>query len=511
MFCDLSEERFNIASYAVDICNIKHGRSDKIALYYKEQKYTYGKVAEKINQYCNYFLSCKIKIGQRVGIYLDDSPEFIFTLLGIMKSGGVPVLINPNFSQENIDYVVDDSRMSWLLTSSKAEDAFSQKKYDFLERIFYMDLEKEKIDTMNIECETAYTRKDDEAFIIYTSGSSGKPKGVIHLQHDMLICSESYAKGILKITEKDVNYCHSKLSYAFGLGGTIFLPFIAGAASVINDSDDLCDIAEIMEKYKPTLFFAVPSIYNALLELNEVIEIPFESVRICVSAGESLPKALEEQIEKVFDVAVLQGIGSTETLFIAVSNTLAEHKYGSVGKAIPGYTVSILDEEGRNVAPGVIGEMFITGDSIMQGYCNNHAGTKAALFGEGFKTGDMCYMDEEGFVWFTGREKDSFKVNGSWVNALEIENAIMEDEMVNEVIVSGEVSTNSLTYIAAYLTVKSKDYDEIIKRVKKKVKHKVGRSVCPSRFYIVEELKKGITGKLSRKDLKSNRVLYITD
>lgn len=490
-------EKFNIASYLIDDCNLNKDHTDLVALYCENEKYTYGEVAENVNRFSNYLTKQGLNMGDKIGILLSDSAEYVFLFLAAIKVGVVPVLINLKVSNAVKNEIISETQISFLFTSKKdrnTEDKFIEP----LTEIIFMDDILKEITEESIVYTAANTTKDDIAFIIFTSGSNGQPKGVVHLQHDMLICAETYGKHVLKSNEKDIFCTHSKLSFAFGLGNKIFLPFYAGASSIITDDDSIYGVLDIMQKYEPTIFMAVPSVYQSINKMVKVKSI-LSSLRICVSAGELMPRSIAEDWKEKFGINIIQGIGSTETLFIAISNTIEENRIGSVGKCVPGYTAKILDENGREILDyNTIGELYISGESIMQGYWNNKKATINTMVGEGVKTGDRVYKDADGYYWYVGRNSDTFKINGTWVSSAEIENAILKYGNVEQALVIGDISNKETTTITAFIvpTDNTKEWNKLdMRRFISKI---VGRELCPKKFIIVEEIPKGPTGKMLR-------------
>ena len=491
--------KFNISEYLMQTCNLKKGKGDNIAIYGKKRNFTYSEVEKKVNQYAHFLVSLQIDIEQRIGILLPDMPEYIFLMLGAMKAGMVVVLINCKMRLDDIGYIIQESRMKYLFTEKDMCLQLSQDKFPHLSDIIPIDdTLLYKIEGFESTFEVVDTVGDDIALWIYTSGSSGKPKGAMHRHYDMLISSEFYGRKVLNIDENDVVYSHSKLSFAFGLGNSLYHPFAAGASVILNDDEDLFSIPEILKKFKPTLFFSVPVVYKWLLKMVNVMDVDFDGVRLCVSAGEALPKEICTAWLEVFGCEVLQGFGSTEMLHITLSNRLDGNKPGSAGTPVPGYSVKLLDENNQIITePGTVGELYVAGGSIMAGFWHNYAENAQVLSLGGIKTGDMFYMDEDGYFWFVGRNSDTFKMNGKWVSASQIEGVILSFPFIKEAAVSGEFTQAETTAIVAYLVGDNINIG-VIEDIKKDVRINVNREFCPKKFYIVDHIPKGPTGKVLR-------------
>lgn len=492
-------KKFNISEYLLQTCNLKKGKGDNVSIYSKQRNYTYSEVERKVNQYAHFLVSLQIDIEQRIGILLPDMPEYIFIMLGAMKAGLVVVPINCKMRLEDIIYIIQDSRMKYLFSEKDMCLQLCQEDFSYLRDMIPVDdTLLHKIDGFESAFDAVNTFDDDIALWIYTSGSSGRPKGVMHRHHDMLVSSEFYGRQILNIEENDIIYSHSKLSFAFGLGNSLYLPFAAGASVILNDDEDLFSIPEILKKFKPTLFFGVPVVYKWLLKMVSVLEVDFDGVKFCVSAGEALPKEICMAWFDVFGCEILQGLGSTEMLHIALSNHLDGNKPGSAGTPIPGYSVKLLDENDHIITePGTVGELYVAGGSIMTGYWHNHAESTQVLSLGGLKTGDMFYKDEDDYYWYVGRNSDMFKMNGKWVSASQIEGAILNSPFIKDVVVSGEFTQDETTIIVAYLVGDAVD-KELIHDIKRGIRINLGREFCPQKFHIVDYIPKGSTGKIFR-------------
>lgn len=498
--------QFNISYHIIEQCNIQKGRAEKVAFYFQDRSYTYKQLSDMVNQCANFMKNAGVQKGQRIGIFMHDRPEFIAIFFGAIKIGAVVALMNPKISLEQLANLVQDASAVQLYTGGGLCDGL-ENPLESLQGLYDIDSVWEKIEKESKECAAADTTKDDPAFILYTSGSSGKQKGVIHLHHDMLIASHTYGEHILKVTSEDVFYSHSKLSFAFGLATSIIYPFFAGATSILNPEDSIYEICDILDKYHPTVFFAVPSVYSSLLKVGKEREINLGNCRYCGSTGEALPKTIGESWSEKFGIDIFQGLGTSETVNFAISNRQGCNKYGSLGKPIPGYEVKIIDEDWNELPIGEIGEIYVEGHTLMQGYLNDPEQTSRVLRGNGMRTGDRGYIDDEGFIWYLGRNTNTFKFSGKWVNALIIENIILEVENIAEVAVDSKFSDDSLPQIVAYLSSEGNDYEQSVKDIKKNIRRKLERTWIPKKFYFVTKLPKGITGKIQRNQLDSVPVL----
>ena len=298
--------------------------------------------------------------------------------------------------------------------------------------------------------------KDDAAFWLYSSGSTGRPKGAVHLQHDMVVCADAYALGVLGMTEADRTVSAAKLFFAYGLGNNGYFPLRVGGQGVLYPHRPTPDaMFELIQRHRPTLFFGVPTLYAAMLQVKEAEKrYDLSCLRFCVSAGEALPEELYRRWQERFGVEILDGIGTTEILHIFLSNRPGLARPGSTGLTVPGYEAMVVDDEGRPVPAGEVGNLRVKGDSIMAYYWNQHEKTKDALLGQWMQTGDKYYQDPDGYFWYCGRADDMLKVGGIWVSPVEVENTLMSHPAILETAVVGQADTDELIKPKAYVVLK---------------------------------------------------------
>ncbi|ALB45658.1 benzoate-CoA ligase family protein [Clostridium beijerinckii] len=509
-------EKFNISEYLFRECNIEKGRGKKAAFYFKDIKYTYEEVDKYCCKYGNLFLNMGLQMEQRIAILLPDQPAYIFSFFGAIRAGIVAVLINTRLKIEDIKYIIEDSRIQLLLTDKNWKERLGNIKTPWLKNIIIIDddSQENKFDNIIESCsetlETAQTTRDDIAFWMYTSGSSGRPKGVMHLQHDMYICIELFSKGLMKMTENDVMYSIAKLPFAYGLANSTYLTFGVGATSILSDSNSAFDIVENVKKYKPTLFFAVPVIFASLLHIVDVEPLDTSSIRIMYTSGEVLPKSLWYKWKERFGIELVQGMGTTEFLNGFLSDIPGNVRPGSTGLPIEGYEVKVVDENNNPVKPGVVGDLLVSGESLMCGYWNRHNETQKVLFGNSMKTGDKFYQDEDGYFYYVGRCIDLFKVNGLWVKATEIEDVLTRNPKIYQVAIDDEISEEELTKIVAYVVLQPsvEPNEELTREFKRFMKSNIEHFKCPAEYRYVDEIPKGPTGKIDRRVLKGFKEKY---
>ncbi len=512
-------DQFNAATAFLDR-NLAEGRSAKTAIFYEGKAYTYAQVAELSNRAGNGLLDLGIDMEQRVALLLLDSPEFAAAFFGAIKIGAVAVPMNTLLRPNDYVYMLNDSRAHVLLIHAalweQVAPVFAEFKY--LRHIIVVGTPPESsslnatkialhdfdewVNHASSSLETVETGKDDSAFWLYSSGSTGFPKGCVHLQHDMTYCTEYYAKAVLGITEKDMTFSAAKLFFAYGLGNNLYFPFGVGASAVHYPGRPLPeDMFKVVEQHRPTIFFGVPTLYAGMLALPDAGKrFDFSSVRVCVSAGEALPADILRRFEDTFHVEVLDGIGSTEILHIFISNRAGEIRPGSTGKVVPGYEALIADEKGHAVPQGDIGNLLIKGDSITAYYWNKHEKTKDVINGHWIQTGDKYYQDEDGYFWYCGRSDDMLKVGGQWVSPVEVENALIAHPAVLETAVVGDFDSDELVKPKAYVVLKVgyEPSDALAEELKVFVKGRLAQFKYPRWIVFSHELPKTATGKIQR-------------
>ncbi len=506
-------ERYNASTTFID-ANLEAGRGDKTAILYGDRKLTYQEVAAMVNRTGNALKRLGVQMEQRVMVLALDSPEFVASFFGAIRLGAVPIPTNTLLKSPDYEYLLNDSRAVALIVSEPlyANIEPIRDKLKWLKHVIVIGKAPpgaisydEWIKSESPDLVPADTSRDDACFWLYSSGTTGFPKGAVHLQHDMVYCAEHYARGVLGIEEKDRTFSVAKLFFAYGLGNGLYFPFYVGASTVLYPGrPEPKPIYDILTKYKPSLFFCVPTAYAGLLALKDTSGYDLSSVRLCVSAGEALPKALYDKWMAQWNVEILDGIGSTEILHIFISNRAREVRAGSSGKIVPGYDAKIVDEDDRELPHGEVGNLLIRGDSICAYYWNKHAKTKETIVGEWIRTGDKYLIDDEGYFWYQGRSDDMLKVGGIWVSPIEVEATLIQHSAVLECAVIGLTDGDELVKPKAFVILKDgrSSSAELETELKSFVKDKIAAYKYPRWIEFVDELPKTATGKIQRFKLR---------
>ena len=387
-------DEFNAASYFIDR-HISEGRAEKIAIECGSFRVSYGQLFENVNRVGNGLKSLGVRIEERVLLLLLDTPGFAASFFGAIKIGAVPVPVNTLLKPSDYKYLLNNSRARVAIVSESLIpliDSIPRNELRYLETVVVVGGEprtgtlsfEDLTDRSSSELAAEPTSKDDAAFWLYSSGSTGQPKACVHLQHDMVVSTERYAKTILKISESDRFFSVAKLFFAYGLGNGLYFPLAVGATSILlPDPPRPQSVFEVIERYRPTLFFSVPSSYVKLLAQSPASAKDFDlsSVRHAISAGEALPAAVFLRFKDRFGVEILDAIGSTEALHMMISNSPGAVRPGSSGKVLPGFEAKIFDDRNRPVDRGEIGNLLVKAVSTCAGYWNQHEKTKDTIEG----------------------------------------------------------------------------------------------------------------------------------
>jgi len=496
---------FNVAAYFLE-SSLAAEHSQRVALFYQNDTYTYSQLHDYVQRAAHLFLNFGLERENRIAILLPDTPELIFAFWGAIWLGIVPVPINTACSVDEVHYILQDSRAKLLLTTQDWQAKLDPIQSPFLRHTLLHDGEKPFLSLLNQQSDAAIscatTARDEPAFWLYTSGSTGKPKGVIHLHQSMVVCAENYAKATLGLRADDMTYSVAKIPFAYGLGNTLYMPLAVGAATVLSSAMNAFDIIADIQRYKPTVFFGIPSVYANLLALHDIAPLDASSMRLCVSAAEQLPESIWRQWRETYGQEICEGIGTTEFLHIFLANPSGACKPGTSGCPVPGYDVQIIDDNGHPCGVGEIGNLVVSGESLMWGYWNRLQETRKALYGSTMRTGDKYQYDADGYFKFMGRQDDLFKVNGQWVSPMEIEDILHQHPQILEVaIVPESADGEQLTQVVAYISLQSGQVPspELEASIYQFAKQRLPHFKAPKAIRFVDQLPRTPTGKIHRK------------
>lgn len=511
--------RFNLTVPLLD-AHLDRGHADRPAIRHEGTTISYGALAALTGRVGSALRELGVEPEQRVAILLPDSPEFVATFLGAIRIGAVAVplstVLRPAEQAELLAHcravalVVDRALLDGLrpgliglahlrrtiVVGGTAPDAIA---FDLIRT------------SAPLELAPADTDEDDMAFWQYSSGTTGRPKAVVHLQHDLIAATESYGPAILDMTDDDRSYSIPKLFFSYGLGNSLAFPLRYGACAILDPGrPEPRRVFALVARERPTIFYAVPTAYAALLAAAEAdaAMADLSSVRRCISAGEALPAAIFERWRARFGLEILDGIGSTEIGYICISNRPGQARPGTSGRVLPGYEAKVADADGRPVPTGEIGDLWVKGASTFAGYWNDRERTAQALRGEWVVTGDTYAVDAEGYFRYAGRTDDMLKVGGIWVSPIEVEAALAAHPAVLECAVVGRPDGDGLTKPAAFvvLTDRGREGDDLAAELVAFVAERIAPYKRPRWVHFVAELPKTATGKIQRFKLREGPV-----
>jgi benzoate-CoA ligase len=508
-------ERFNAATFFLDR-HLREGRGGRTAFRCGGQGVTYREIALRANRVGQALRARGVEIEQRVLLALPDCPAFAETFWGAMKLGAVPVPVSDALGPADYEFLLNDSRARAMVVAEGPAAAIAEVRgrCPWLETVITTgrarrgQLGYERLlERHPPELEPADTHRDDTALWLYTSGSTGPPKAAVHLHHDLVHAADLVGLGAFGLGPDDLVFSVSRLHFAYGLGNSLYFPFRVGAAALLaRERPSPERVLELIAAERPTVLFAVPTVYARLLAVEGAERrLDLSSLRLCVSSGEALPAALFHAWQARFGHELLDVVGSTEALHDFIANRPGEARPGSSGRVIPGFEARLVAEDGRPVAPGMVGQLLVKGDSTAPGYWNRHERTKATMQGEWLRTGDMFYQDADGYFYFCGRSDDMLKVGGMWVSPAEVEACLVEHPAVLEAAVVGRRDEDGLVKPHAFCVLKPGAAPEadLAGGLRQLVKSRLAGYKAPRWVDVVAELPKTATGKIRRFQLRA--------
>lgn len=531
-------ERFNLADYFL-YHNLEEGRENKVCLYFNDQTFTYGQAARLSNRTGNALRELGLEIEDRILIVLPDCPEFVWTWFGAARIGAVITMVNPLLPAGDYKYYLDYTRARAAVIHESLLKTFNEAAAEagYLRAVLVVGEREHDHDVdftndrlvwssfngavlaADDECTPADTHRDDIAIWLFTSGSTGHPKGAVHLQHDLPFNTEVFAKRTMGVNESDLTVSVPKLFFGYATGTNLLFPFaVGGATALFSERSTPEKLFEVIERYSPTILTTVPTMINAMLHAPDAASHDLSSLRFCYSAGEALPVELYERWKKSLGVEICDGIGSAEMFHIYITNRPGYVKPGSLGKVVEGYEAKIVDAAGEELPAGEMGTLKIKGDSAALCYWNAHEKSKETFAGDWCATGDQFHVDNEGYYWYHGRTDDMLKVSGIFVAPAEIENCLLQHEAVLECAVIGYDSGDGLVKPKAFVVLREDrgssptlreganpvSNDVLADELKDFVKLHLAPYKYPRWIEFVSSLPKNDRGKIDRKQLKKN-------
>ena len=492
--------------------NLEH-RADKTALLSEHGTMTFREVSNQVNQIGNALTRLGVRFGECVAILCPDRPEWVTTFFATTKIGGVVLGMNTLLTTEEYDYILKDARVRVLVIHDSLLELVEPilRNHNILSKVIVIGADEganyttfnDWIDSEDNKLEFEMTHRDDFCSLHYSSGTTGMPKGVMHSHKDYPLIAQLSGVNLFGLTENDRTFSVAKLFFVYGIGGNLIFPWYVGASCVLNSGPprQAAAVLKTIETFKPTIFVCVPTVYGAILSLpnfNERYDIG--SLRMCMSAGEPLPVGVWNDWKDTTGIEILDTIGCTETYHTFMANRQGEVRPGSSGKPIAGYDVRLVDDEGKDVLDGVIGNLMVRGESTALFYLHQSEKTRHTFRGEWLFTGDKYLRDKDGFYWHQGRADDMLKVGGLWVSPTEIEEVLKEHVSVADCAVVGHYDNVGLLKPKAFVCLQDDvvPSDDLLGQLLKICAKKLDAHKRPRWLEFIGNLPRTATGKLQR-------------
>ena len=513
-------ERFNFARHLI---TLNAGRAGKTALIDDAGSLSYGQLADQVQRCSAALIALGLRREDRVLLLMHDCSDWVVSFLGALHAGVVPVCVNTLLTAKDYAYMLADSRSQAALVSAAllptlqtALDAGAHEvKHVIVSRGNELPAgvhDWAQLVVARSPGAGADTHGDEPAFWLYSSGSTGAPKGTVHTQSNLYWTAELYGKAVLGLRDSDVVFSAAKLFFAYGLGNALSFPLSVGASVVLMAERPTPQATfKRMVDHKPTVFCGAPTGYGGMLAAPDLPANSQVALRLCSSAGEALPRDIGERWTAHFGCEIIDGIGSTEMLHIFLSNRPGDVRYGTTGKAVPGYEVQLRDEDGSVVTGhNQIGDLYIQGPSAALMYWNNRAKSRDTFQGGWTKSGDKYTRDPDGYYTYAGRNDDMLKVSGIYVSPFEVEATLVQHPAVLEAAVIGKNDDEGLTKTKAFVVLKS-GQQATEAELQAFVKEKLAPYKYPRFIEFVAELPKTATGKIQRFKLREreNQRLFV--
>ncbi|MGE4588288.1 MAG: class I adenylate-forming enzyme family protein [Acidaminococcaceae bacterium] len=471
------------------------------ALIFKEQKMTYGQLRESIERRANFLQAKGLKKGDRVGLLSKNCADFVISYFAVIRAGGVVVPFNFQLAPREIAYIVKDAGLKLMIVRQKIDLAEALQEIDYAGLTQYDFIEMEEpIEHELIDYEL---HEDDNCTIIYTSGTTGKPKGAM-LSHKNLVANSREFIAVITMSSNDICLCVLPMYHCFAWTVSVSGPLFYGGCIVIQETYIFKDTMGLIAKHNVNFFAGVPTMIQLFFKGAEAHELA--NIRCFISGGAPLPQVLAEGFKKKFGKPVLEGYGLSEASPVVSVNPASKVKVGSIGPALPGVTVMIQDEDGREMKRGEVGELCVRGDNVMLGYLNLPEETATALRGGWLHTGDLAYKDEDGYLFIVDRLKDMIISSGENIYPREIEEALYTHPLIEEAAVIGIPDKLRGQAVCAYMVLTA---DAILdkKELRKYLMERLAAYKVPREFFFCAQLPKNSTGKILKTALREQALI----
>ncbi len=489
---------------------------ERDAILFHEQRVSYAALLALVNQYANGLRAMSVEREQRVMLMLKDSPAMAALLLAVMKIGAVAVPVNLRASSTDLALMLNDSRARVLCIDAELLSVYRAARGDVGHAHHVLVAAADAPGLQRVEAIAAgqptdavseRVSPDEMAFWLYTSGTTGTPKAAVHLHHDVEI-AHRFPGEALGVGPGDRVFSTSKLFFAYALGNNLFPALKLGATSILFDGwPDSGSIATIIERHRPSVLLAVPTMYRNLLRDGVATRERFAAMRHCVSAGERLPVVLFDRWREATGHKIIDGIGTTETVYFFLTNRPGEVRAGASGKPAPGAEVELRDHNGAVIdTPDIPGVLWVKMPSVADRYWNQQERSNAAFFGPWFRTGDVYVRDADGYYFHEGRADDMLKISGQWVSPAEIEEHVLKLPQVADAAVVGATNEDGLTRLALFIVPhdSASDRGSLATSIQSALTASLSVYKCPREIRLIDDIPRTATGKVQRFKLRAS-------
>ncbi len=506
-------ERLNLAHVFLHAQAAQHPA--RPAIYFEDQVISYGQLADATNRACDLFKALGLAWEQRVLLMLPDVPQFASAWFATVQAGATVSAVNPGLKPEEVAYYLNYTRAKLVVT-----DADTAKTIDgvwagcpHLEHVLvaggeagaHLDYDA-ALEKCEPDASIADTHRDDTCAWLYTSGSTGFPKGAVHKQHDFVFNALTYGLPLLGYGPNDIGLSVPRLAFGYALGSNLLFPLLAGGATALFKEKPTPEkFFQMLAKHRPTVFTAVPTALNNILSSPGLEHADFSSLRLVISAGEALPAELYSRWKQRTGVEILDGIGSAEMFHIFITNRLDDVKLGSLGRAVEGYEAKVCDDAGRELPRGEVGTLWVRGDSMALEYWQQHDKSKSTFRGDWCVSADKFQHSEEGYFYFCGRGDDMLKVSGKWLSPVEVENALLQHPSVKEAAVVSFKDADGLDKPRAFVALHAghAGSDELAEQLKAHVRAVLEPFKAPRQVRFLDALPRSDRGKVLKTELRA--------
>jgi benzoate-CoA ligase family protein len=497
----------NIAEYFLD-ARVSEGRGERTALVTDTGRSTYREVQALANRYANLLSASGVTPEQRVIIALPDGLDYVAALFGILKIGAVVVMVNPELKPDAIRYFFEYSRAVAALVPAGRDDAFHAAAADADHAPALLAVgDGEWTDRLAAAPHTWRnfpTHRDDAAIWLFSGGTTGRPKAAVQPHRSYVNSAECYARHVLGCGEQDVTLSVPKLYFGYAMGSNLFFPFAAGGTSILFEDRCTADaIFSRIARHRPTILISVPTMINQMVNHPDAAAQDLSCLRLATSAGEGLPEELHAGWDRVFGVPLLDGLGTAEQWHIFLSNRVGRIRRGTLGEVVPGFEIRVMDEEGREVADGTMGHLWVRGGSRALGYWQQLDKSQHCFRGEWVVTGDLVCRDAEGYYTYGGRADELLKVGGKWLSAVEVEGCLLQHPAVEQAAVVGVADASGLVKPHAWVVPRERRAG-LADELKSFVRERLEPYKCPREVVFVEALPTTHLGKVDRGRLRAS-------